>query len=343
MRILLFFSFLLLLVSCSNDDAPPDVSDIPMNVEISRFDQQFFALDTNNLESGLQLLRNQYPQLLPLYLGNILGLDSATLREGISNFIRLSAPIQDSINRIYRGMEQVEEDLENSFRYVRHYFPDYKLPRVIAVNGPVDVLAQTRTGEYTPAFLGPGFLGISLQFYLGKNFSLYNQDYFVARVAPMYRSRRFSREYVAADAMKVIVDDLYPDNSPGNPLIVQIIEKGKQWWLLDKLMPFAPDSVITGYTQNHLDFSERNEGLIWQTIITNEKNLFTIEPVSIQTYIGESPYTLNMGDNSPGNIGQWVGWQIVQEFADKNPDLTLDEVMKTDASKIFEGAKYKPK
>ena len=138
-----------------------------------------------------------------------------------------------------------------------------------------------------------GFFGISLQFYLGANFSLYQAQYFIDNVAPQYRSRRFEKEYIAPDAMKLITDDLFPDKSNGRPLIEQMIEKGKQWWLLDKFMPATADSLKTGYTQKQLDWCKANEGLIWNYFVTNE-NIETIEPDIIQNYIGESPTTQGM-------------------------------------------------
>jgi uncharacterized protein YjaZ len=74
-----------------------------------------------------------------------------------------------------------------------------------------------------------------------------------------------------------------------------------------------------------------------------KENLYSIEPPVIQTYIGEAPYTPNMSQASPGNIGQWIGWRIVQRFADKNNKLSVPQVMQTPAKTIFEGANYRPK
>ena len=144
-------------------------------------------------------------------------------------------------------MNRVEKEIEEACRYVKYYFPDYKLPTVIrTVVGPMNSMqdfAMTSSGQYTPNFIGQDFFGISLQFYLGKNFSLYTNQYFIENVAPLYRSRRFSKEYISSDVMKLMADDLFPDKSKGKPLIEQLIEKGKQWWLLDKFLPDTPDSV----------------------------------------------------------------------------------------------------
>jgi len=121
-----------------------------------------------------------------------------------------------------------------------------------------------------------------------------------------------------------------------------MIEKGKQWYLLDKFLPDAPDSVKTGFTQKQLNWVKENEGNVWAYIIKNE-NLYSIEPTVIQTYLGEAPSTQGMPEASPGNIGQWMGWRIVQKFAQNNNKLTVQQILQTPPKTIFEEAKYRPK
>jgi uncharacterized protein YjaZ len=50
-----------------------------------------------------------------------------------------------------------------------------------------------------------------------------------------------------------------------------------------------------------------------------------------------------MPDTSPGNIGTWVGWQIVKKYVELHPDITPVQLMRTPARQIFDEAKYKPK
>jgi len=77
--------------------------------------------------------------------------------------------------------------------------------------------------------------------------------------------------------------------------------------------------------------------------VKNE-DLNSVNPVTLQTYIGEAPFTQGFSQEfSPGNLGQWIGWQIVKKFEEKNPDMTPSELMKTDPRRILEEAKYKPK
>jgi hypothetical protein len=112
---------------------------------------------------------------------------------------------------------------------------------------------------------------------------------------------------------------------------------------LGRFLPAIHDSLKTGFTKQQLEWCEVNEGMIWNDIITSQKDLYTKDPMAIQNYLGEAPFTQSLGPSSPGNIGQWIGWQIVKKFVDKNSSLGVSDVLKTDARIILEEAKYKPK
>ncbi len=330
----------LIFLSCNGNDKP-DVSGIDVNIPVSRFDKDFFSLDTNNLQTGLMSLEKKYPGFVSIFIQNILGIEG-NYTGGVAAFIRNNKSVYDSVAKTYPETSDLKKDLDQAFKYVKFYFPEYKEPKIYTVVGPLDALAQTTSGEQTPNFLGPDFLGISLQFYLGKNFSLYQHEFFITQLQiPLYRSRRFEKAYIVPDVMKIITDDIAPEKRGGG-LVEQMIEKGKQWWLLSHFIPDAHDSLVTGYTGKQIEWAELNEGLIWNHVIQNE-NLESKDPVVLQTYLGEGPFTQGMPESSPGNIGQWVGWQIVKKFADKNDDLSPAEIMKLPARKILEDAKYKPK
>src|SRR4030095_13747087 len=188
-----------LLVSCSNREKGPDVSGINVTLAVNRFDEAFFGIDTTNIDKMIQVLNRSYPEFLQPFLQTIVGVNDAM---GIKTFFRLHKPIFDSAQKKYKDIGPVKKDLENAFRHVKFYFPSYKLPaQIIPVVGPmnsIDDMAKMTNGDYIPDFIGPDFLGISLQFYLGKDFSFYKADYFISNVAPLYRRRRFDREYIVA-------------------------------------------------------------------------------------------------------------------------------------------------
>lgn len=340
---MLLLSITIILASCKNNNAP-DVSNIKIQVKLLRYEKAFFKIDTSDVVQGVNSLVQQEPELTPLFLHNMVGITDMNDTTSVKSFIRYTRPIYDSVENKYKKDSYFTDVFNNAFRYLKYYFPNYRTPDIATIVGPPDGLMQTSAGWLTPNFLTNRYLAISLQFYMGAGFSLYNDGQFIETVAPLYRSRRFSEEYILPDAMLLIVDDLFPDNSKGLPLIEQMIERGKQWWLLDKLLPETADSLKTGYTQKQLNWCNENEGMIWSSIIKNEQ-LYSVKQVDIQTYISEGPFTMGMPQNeSPGNIGLWIGRQIVKKYELAAGDkATVESIMKASPKEILETAKYKPR
>lgn len=325
------------IIACNNKKDTPDVSDIKVDIPVIRFDRAFFSIDSTNIPSGLQKLRQQYPDFYTDFMEQILGVDgSDTSRKTMyvtHEFLKSYRAIYDSLLVVYKKPEWLQGELQHAFQYVKYYFPKYNPGKAFLYVGPFDApgVALTRAG-----------LAIGLQQFAGSNFSVY-QSQQGQELFPLYISRRFAPEYITANCMKAVVEDIFPDQSGGKPLIEQMVEKGKQWYLLDKFMPDAPDSVKTGYTQHQLDWCKEFEGNIWSHIVKNE-DLHSLTPSTIQIYIGEGPFTQGLSqEDSPGNIGQWIGWQIVKKYAAKNSSMKPEDIMKTDPKKILEEAKYKPK
>jgi hypothetical protein len=330
---------LFLLAGCGHDNDLPDLSGIAVPaIHIERFDTAFFDLDSNHVKEGLYRLDQEYPDFTGDFVGNILGAgplsDTSKLAfEAAREFLVTYLPIRDSLEKKYQRFDWLENELQQGFRYIKYYFPRYTLPHgVVTFIGPMD---------------GPGVavttndLAIGLQAYAGKNFSFYltgkGQDMY-----PAYISRRFEPEYIDANCLSALAEDIFPDSSDGRPLVEEMVIKGRYWWLAGKLMPDAPDSIVTGFSQAQLNWCVSNEAEIWGYFLQNT-DLYTIDPDILKNYIGEGPKTLGMPDPSPGNIGVWVGRQIVRRYLEGHPKLRPVDLMRVPARTIFEESKYKPR
>ena len=282
-------------------------------------------------------LNQKYPYFLQDFAVNILGTEplsdtSVQAYTVCRSFLSSYRPLKVAISGKFQNLGTIQEDLQKSLRNLKYYFPGYNLPsKVVAYIGPFDAPGAALT-RYT--------LGIGLQLYAGRDFSFYTSPQ-GQELFPLYISRRFEKEYIVPNSIKALVEDLYPDESTGKPLIEEMIDKGKNWYLLDLLMPETADSLKTGFTAAQLAWCNANEGQIWNYFLEND--LYTIDPERIKNYIGDGPYTQGMPQASPGNIGQWVGLQIVHKYAGAHPDLPVAELLKTSAKQILEGSSYKPK
>lgn len=325
----------IILFSCGHD-AAPDVSNIKVNASIERFDRDFFAADTNHIEEGLDAVQKKYPYFFNDFIQNIVigGTTDTThdLPVIFNAYIAHSRPLFDSVQKAFSSMSAIESQLQKGFQYIKYYFPSYPLPKPVAYTGLIGDPAVALTKDA---------IAIGLQMYLGKNFSAYNTPEAIDKF-PQYISRRFDPIYIPVNCIQNIALDIYPEKLQGQSLIEQMIEKGKQWYMTDKFLPGVADSLKTGFKQSQLDWCKNNEGLVWNYIIQNN-DIYTTEPAIIQIFIGEAPKTDGMPDAAPGNIGQWIGWQIVKNYADKNSSVSLPQLLQKDAKKIFEGSKYKPR
>ena len=61
-------------------------------------------------------------------------------------------------------------------------------------------------------------------------------------------------------------------------------------------------------------------------------------------HVFDGPRTSGMPKNAPGNVGSWVGWQIVNQYMDNaKGKVSLNQLLQTDATTIMTKSKYKPK
>lgn len=83
--------------------------------------------------------------------------------------------------------------------------------------------------------------------------------------------------------------------------------------------------------------------VIWGHFIQNELLYNKIRFIN-EKFCGERPGIPEIGDKCPGRIGRYLGWQIVRNYMQNNPDVTFEELMKEkDAQKIFTKSNFKPR
>lgn len=323
--------WILLMAGCTSMPSAPDVSAIRFPWKVQRFEQQFFSLDTLQLDTALHRLTADYPGFTQDFLYNILGSTPEQVPQDLPHFIR---SYRDWLSRIPadKELQPQFERVKQGCAYFKYYFPAYPLPRrLITFIGPVNSYGNILT---------PDALAVGLQVYMGKDFAWYNSPE-GQQLYPPYISRRFEPAYIPVNCMRNLIDDLFPESSQGQPLVEQMVEAGKRLYLMQALLPGVADTLITGYTGAQLRACYASEQGIWSFFVQNDF-LYTREVTQVRDYLGDSPGTPALGDQAPGNIGQFCGWQIVKKWMKKNEAITLEQLMKTPATTIFQQAKYKP-
>ena len=117
-KTVLILTLLLVLLSCGNNkNNIPDVSGIKADIQVQRFDRDFFSIDTNNILAAFDQLYTKYPVLTPIFIQNILGLDSLNAEKGARQFLQLSKPINDRVNTVFKNTDGLEKEFEKAFRF----------------------------------------------------------------------------------------------------------------------------------------------------------------------------------------------------------------------------------
>lgn len=334
--VVVLLSCLLILLSCSDASNKPDVSNIQVNLVTERFEKNLFDTTSKSLVSYLIQLQEAVPSFTSTYLRNILNVDPAwsadTAADYVNGFILAYRPVYEKTEQLFGDFKPYEKEIQTGLKHVKFYFPQYKIPgKIITYIGPADGYGDILSEE--------GML-VGLQHHLGKDYPLYRSE-LVQQTYPEFISRRFQPEYIAVNSMKNIVDDLYPEKEEDKPLINQMIEKGKRLYLLSRILPDQEEYRLIGYTKEQLKETYNKEAVVWDLFIKNSY-LQVVDKNIIKNYLGDSPKTAELGEGAPGNIGTFAGWQIVKKYMQKNPELSLTQLMSTDTELIFQVAKYKP-
>lgn len=338
---LFLFFLLILVVGCQSESRRdvPDVAQIEMDIAIQRFDQALFGLDTANMEQSLAQLSAQYPELSSLFFTHILGADDPNIApEGpaqyIKGFIEFPATRQlyDTVQLVYNNLAGIKAELEQAFRYFKHYFPEETTPTVSTI------ISEYSLGAFV---YGDNELAIGLDFFLGENYpyQAYNRE---NPAFSAYLSRTFNRDHLVSKTIQALVSGL-SDGPPGNRLLDVMIHNGKHLYILDYLLPYAPDSVKLEVRPEQVEWLKDNELEMWAFFL-KEELLYSSDWQDIRKYVDYSPHSPGMPTEAPGRTANWLGWQIVKAYMKRHPEMSMPDLFSlTDAQAILDDSKYKPR
>ena len=299
-----------------------------LDIHIWRYEQVLNSIPKDSIAFGLKQLQKDYY----FFMG-----DNPATEE---NVLQIKGFLNDKINKQlfeetakqYGDVSEIEKAFAGSFSLLMYHFPNAKIPRIYT--------AVAGLSYETPIIALDTNLIICLDMYLGKDFKIYKQ---LGAAVPKFISRRFSREYILPDCFKEISYQYIKYKNSENSLLDAMVLEGKRLLFTESMLPDAPDSLIFPVPQEKIQWAIDNEVNIWGFLI--EKNfLYSKDNTVILKFISDAPFTNFFGQQSPGRVGAWVGWQICRSWVQKNPDKKLSDLMnETDAQKILSESKYKPK
>ena len=156
-----------------------------------------------------------------------------------------------------------------------------------------------------------------------------------------YLTRTFNRDHLVAKSLKPLVQDLVGPPSKERMLDL-MINNGKQLYVLDRLLPFAPDSVIMEVTGPQMEWLLGNEREMWAYFL-KEDLLYSSTWQDIRKFVEYSPHSPGMPPEAPGRTANFVGWRIVREYMQRHPQASMEDLLAVeDAQELLDRSRYKP-
>lgn len=309
--IILTFS---LFLSCE-DTTQKKISEISVHTQVVRFDSLFFESDENRFKQLFQ----DFPFFFPKPFADTIWYNKRK--------DTLEQEVYAEVKQTFGDFSTQEKQLTSVFQHIKYYFPKFQAPKVITTTTNVDYTSRM---IYTDTLLIIGldnYLGSEHRFYQG--FSEYIRQELQPQNIPI--------------DVALSISDFIIANKRNTTFLEAMINQGKQLYLCQKFLPQTKESDILKYTNEKYQWAKANEAEIWRYFIQNQL-LYNTDKNTLNRFISLAPFSkfyLELDHESPGGIGRFIGWQIVQSFMKKHPD-DLEKLLKTSYQDLFEQAKYKP-
>lgn len=332
-------SLLLLLAACGNNSETPNVSSQKITLSTRRFDRDLAAIDTAHITESLSALRQKYPDFLDFWLGNIMPFRKSANSAGSDSDIRQHLHVFlthkdfrglfDTVAKHYPDTKSIDEPLSKGFQYYLHYYPLRSVPKIVYfVSG---------LNNWSAVTVDTGIVGIGLDMFLGEAYPFYQSV-----GVPQYMYRQLRPEAAPVFAFRALYQDKHPFVAESSSLLDMMVQRGKEQYFLTKILPFLSDADRLGFTDAQTKWCEENEALIYNFFVKGGM-LYETNWGKILRYVNDGPQAAGMPAESPGNVGSWLGLQIVKAYAAKHSKLSLEELLAVkDAQAMLQEGGYKP-
>lgn len=332
--------FLLFLHACKNEknSSIDTIKDIELEVEPVELNWKYLDLDLLELRKSSRFkdytsLQKSHGTFFNLFCKRIINIGEPGSPQFEMYFKEfLTDPtiksVFDSVNLIYADRKEFIEPLNDAFTRYKQFFPKNRIPRV-----------ETFISGFNYGIIATdSVLGIGLDMFLGKD----NKFYSMLSV-PKFISYSMGKEYLVSSAVKGWMTTEFVLDSKSNTLLDEMIYEGKMLYVLDALFPETHDSIKIKYSNFQLEWAKHNEAPAWKYLI-DQKLLFNTNHLEKRKIIADAPFTTGMPKESPGRIGQFLGWQIVRKYMSKKDKIDLMALInETNSQKILNESGYKPK
>jgi len=298
-----------------------DVSGVDYTLQIERFDSAFFNTDLQNFNEEIEVLRSEFPSFF----------------KGTSNEFWYFQRNDDLQNKLYKEVVKANiatefKKLKSMMKHFVYYYPNRPKYKAITYISNLDKSNPIIVSDSVETIF------IASDMYLGSQHLAYRSlDAYLA----FYRGKQFITSEVAEN---LAVKEAAVNNEDAT-LLNQMIWWGKIMYAKSAFMPLAGEDVILRYDPQKLAFCHESEMQIWLYFVKNNL-IYNTDEKNKRRFIYLAPFSkfyMEFDQKTPGMIGQWIGYRIVQSYMENNPEVTLQELLaNANHKEIFTNSKYRP-
>lgn len=320
------------LFSCTDSSKNVDLEGIEIQIDINRFEKELFEKANPTISNDeLNALKKDYPTFFNLFSNNIMKMGGINDSMTLLNFNKFTSDttilsLYRSVLDVYPDLSDIQKQLNDAFKYYNYYFPQKNIPNIVSF-----------LSAFNYAMVADdSLLAIGLDMYLGAD-----NKYYPQLGIPQYRFKNMRKEKIVSDAMLAWLSTEY-EEPKGENLLKQMVFHGKIQYVLSLLLPHEDVYLNFGYSEKQWEWCLDNESNIWGFMI-NQEMLYTNDNFEIRKFLGEGPFTAGFPEEAPAKLGQFIGYQIVQQFMKKSPQTTVEGLLEMDdAQTILNISNYKP-
>lgn len=312
-------ALVLLWTSCTRSGHTTiDAGDVQLHLPIERLDKALFHADTARFQHALHKAHAATGTFFRLYVEHILQgppLEDPMMPLMLRAFVEDPdwRSVQHAADSVLGDLVQEQRAFEEAFARLKVVFPDSITPRLIAFN----------SGFNYGLFPTDSVLGFGVEWFVGSTHPV------VARLAPeafpQFMKQRMVPAMLVPSAVKGWLLVHYARPAGGMDLLTNLVETGKVMALLDALLPDAEPHLKFAFTPEQLAWCEANEALVWRELAGREL-LFSKKADDIGRIMNDGPFTNGFPRESPGHIGEWIGYRMVINHLEANPGTTFAEL-----------------
>src|SRR6056300_484509 len=287
-KLFTFIFYLFFITGCSEID---NLSEI----EVIRFEKEFYSSKDGELDA----LINKYPYLFPNQFSDSVWLNKKN----------------DSMElELYHKSSQVFSNFNFNSKKLKTIFN--KAKSLEAFKYPTIVSLINKGNFEDRVIYADSLLFVSLNFYLGANY--YNN-------LPNYISERMEISYISND-IAYKISEKFVNNLEDRTLLSNMITHGKILYINKLINPSEEEWIVFNTTNEKLEWAIENEFEIWSYFV--EKELFYDTDLDLRSrFMSPAPYSkfnLDIDKKSPGGIGRWLGFKIVNSYMNHN-QITVNQ------------------